>query len=321
MQILRCKFKPESPFATDFRGDVLFGHACWAIRWIFGEQRLKSLLTDYTNGKPFLIIGDPLPVGCLPRPALPIRAMGTAESGSLKKVKKLPFLGIEAIERKSTEWLGNLCDAASDEFPLRSPTVRMHNSISRETGTTGEGAMFAPRAQHAVCYRADATLESYILIDETLMSIDEICQALSYIGSRGYGKRSSVGYGQFSVSVVEPCMLPRHAEPNALLTLGRCVPAMEEVNSHLSLYTTVTHFGRHGDQLASGKVFKKPILFMEAGALLAPPSGNGFEKPWVGTGVGGVSSAISEQQSETVHQGYAPAVAVQVAWESIYGNS
>lgn len=325
MITLRCEIRPQSPFATEFRGDVFFGHVCWAIRWLYGEKRLCELLEGYHAERPFLVVGDPLPPGYITRPALPMRLMsGQPNLSFSKELKKAPFLDIRAVAEPSVLWSDFLAAEPqgdhSQPLPLKTSFVRMHNSLSRETGTTGEGAMFAPRAQHAFRFRENAVLQAFILLDEARLGRDELQKSLEYVGTKGFGKRSSVGYGHFSVAPLTQAQLPSHSNPNAFLALSRVLPVEKSLNLRMSLYNTSTHFGRHGDLLAFGQVFKRPLLMMEAGAILVPADGI-KRLAWLGSGAGGIHSPISSQLPETVHQGYAPVLPVQVAWEHLHGNS
>jgi CRISPR-associated protein Csm4 len=328
MKTLKCTLEPTSPFATDFRGDSLFGHLCWAIRRLQGEAKLRELLEGYTEQEPFLIVGDPLPQGCLPRPALPIRLMIAegADASIDKRIKKAPYLSEDAIHVSSSSWIGNLChgpkNTAEESIALIQKSARMSNSISRLTGTTGEGAMFAPRSLEIQQYRSGTLLDCIVKIDERRLSDEEFASALKYVASRGYGKRSTVGFGQFNISRVAEKNHHGHKQPNAILTLSRSVPTAESINLKLSHYGTCTHFGRHGDELAHGMVFKSPILMFESGAVLVPEGDSAelhahVEQGWVGNGVGGSKNPISRQLPETVHQGYAPTIPVCISWEKI----
>jgi CRISPR-associated protein Csm4 len=328
MKTFKCTLVPTSPFATEFRGDSLFGQLCWALCRIYSDLRLKDLLDGYTSKRPFLVVGDPLPAGCLPRPALPIRLMlsENTEKNIEKNLKKAPYLLEEAVHLPSSEWLDKLChnpkEGCTDSSALVTRFVRMSNSISRITGTTGEGAMFAPRAQDVFQYQSGSKLDCVVKFDEKRLTLDELKAALQYVGARGYGKRSSVGFGQFNVESITEIALLSHKEPNALLTLSRSLPGGIEINQKLSMYNTCTHFGRHGDELAHGQVFKKPILMLESGAVIVP-EGNAdalhaiAKQGWIGRAAGGRENPISEQMPETVHQGYAPVVPVCISWERI----
>ena len=58
MKLYKATMIPTSNFATKLKGDTLFGQICWAIRFSFGEERLKELISTYEK-KPFLIVSDP----------------------------------------------------------------------------------------------------------------------------------------------------------------------------------------------------------------------------------------------------------------------
>ncbi len=79
-------------------------------------------------------------------------------------------------------------------------------------------------------------------------------------------------------------------------------------DSKASYYQTFTRFGRHGDRAVheQGKPFKNPILLAQTAALFTtaiPESG------FIGQGLGG-DGTLSKTLETTVHQGYAPVIAV-----------
>ena len=95
MRQLRVSFGLRSSLRTPFQADTIFGHICWAIRHIAGEERLTSFLSAYADGLP-LLVSDGFPVldtgvRYLPRPLTPLR------SGALKAVSE--SLGIAADDR------------------------------------------------------------------------------------------------------------------------------------------------------------------------------------------------------------------------------
>lgn len=60
-----------SAVLTPFHSDTLWGHICWAIRYLDGEGELEKFLQCYSDDKPPLIISSAFPQGYLPFPVLP----------------------------------------------------------------------------------------------------------------------------------------------------------------------------------------------------------------------------------------------------------
>ena len=102
MRHLRVSFELKSSLRTPFQADTIFGHICWAIRHIAGEERLRSFLNAYDGALP-LLISDGFPVldggtesgtYYLPRPLTPMR------SGAVKAVSE--SLGIAGDEHATS---------------------------------------------------------------------------------------------------------------------------------------------------------------------------------------------------------------------------
>lgn len=71
MTALRFTIRPKAPFGSPLLGETLFGQLCWAILRLYGKERLEALLDGYCEGRPFAVVADAFPKGCIPLPALP----------------------------------------------------------------------------------------------------------------------------------------------------------------------------------------------------------------------------------------------------------
>lgn len=304
MGLTRITIEPQSYFHTPLKGDTLFGQLCWTIRHQLGEVALNDLLQGYTHGEPFAVLSDALPAGFLPRPAVPAAMLGfTTESPRSRKLAKtLQWLPWQKCEQPLGDW--HLSLQALTEKPVRSQ-VRTHNSLNRLTFTTGKGAGFAPYDRTETWYRPGFQLQIWLWSDDRLES-EMIVKLLSILGQTGFGKEASSGAGKFQVTGAE--LIERQVDGfRHFLSLGPCAPQGLKWYTQESYYTTFVRFGRHGDTAVhSGKPFKNPVLMADTGALLCPMIPQA--KPVIGQGLGGVSVALPE----TVHQGYAIALGVNV---------
>jgi CRISPR-associated protein Csm4 len=80
--------------------------------------------------------------------------------------------------------------------------------------------------------------------------------------------------------------------------------------SDLCFYTPFTRFGRHGDVAAhGGKPFKAPVLLADTAAVLTPDEWSA--RLFTGQGLGG-NGGLSRRIAGTVHQAYAPVLAVRL---------
>jgi CRISPR-associated protein Csm4 len=328
MDTLTLRLELRSPFGSPLLGDMLFGQLCWALRHRHGERHLQERLDGYVAGRPFAVVSDAMPVGYLPRPALPLSLFPEVPGADRKQVKKRVWLPLAALERPMTEWLEH-CQSEAELVAACAPPEQAnaplaphpkaitvlhpqpHNSINRLTGTTGRGE-FAPYTQMQRWSAEGVALCLRLVFDAERISAETLTDLFNDIGTVGFGRDASIGLGKFEV---EPMQVPwpSQSDPNTCLTLAPCAPQRQGCRADRSYYEVFTRFGRHGDQAVQlGNPFKTPVLMARAGALLTPsrlPN-----DPILGQGLGG-DGRLSKVIPETVQQGYAPCVAVHLPEE------
>jgi CRISPR-associated protein Csm4 len=302
MQSFCVTLKPLSAFATPLKGDTLFGQLCWAIRNRLGETHLNQSLESYTENQPFAVVSDAFPQGYLPLPKLPSCFYELPEGEDRKAVKKLAWLSETDLQKPITKWLRHAVNSSlSEKHP------HAHNTINRQTNTTGEGG-FAPYSVEQEWFTPGLLWTVYLLLDTDQLSVEDCQQCLKDIGTFGFGKDASIGLGKFEVVAFHEKPLPSQANANACLTLAPCAPQGRGFDSQHSYYQLFTRFGRHGDIAVhqEGKPFKNPVLLAQTAAVFStPPPAAGF----IGQGIGG-NGELSKTLSATVHQGYAPVIAI-----------
>lgn len=116
----RVKFRVATSHGSAFQADTIFGHFCWAIRHLEGEDALGSLLSAYDSAPP-LLVSDGFPVVgdryYLPRPKMPVaptsvhaladklnvsaedRPLYRKFSSALKAVERVPFVELAALTK------------------------------------------------------------------------------------------------------------------------------------------------------------------------------------------------------------------------------
>ncbi|MCP2041866.1 CRISPR-associated protein Csm4 [Neisseria sp. HSC-16F19] len=302
MHAYQLTLRPETAFGTPLVGDTLFGHICWGIAEHYGSDTLAQCLQGYTGGQPFLVVGDAAPAGHLPLPQLPGRYWLNPGHTDRKQLKKRHWLPESVLHLPSRQWQQH---ARSDDEVQARLIVRHsqpHNSLNRQTHTTGSGGQFAPHQSEQIWY-APGSWQIYMLLDENRLSLERLHTVLQHIGLCGYGRDAGTGLGKFSLLALAPTdLFERHAQGNAVWTLAPSCPQGLGYAARHSYYQTQTRFGRHGNLAArSGRPFKQPILMAQSGAVF---SGTPPGQSWVGQGIGGVSASLAA----TVHQGYAPAL-------------
>jgi len=318
MRTFRAALTPLSAFGTPLKGDTFFGQLCWAVRNRFGEARLAELLQGYTTGAPFAVVSDAFPSGYIPRPALPWHYFEELPDEDRKAVKKRVWMPLDKVTTPLAQWLAHCIAPDTLADSCVRPHPQPHNTISRATGTTGEG-VFAPYVMGQLWHGKKsesrheafipARLDVYFVLDESRLSADELNTLIADIGAMGFGRDASIGLGKFRLDGFAPCELPAQDQADAWLTLAPCAPQGLSWDATRCFYNVFIRFGRHGDiGVLMGKPFKAPVLLVQTSAVLAPRK----YRPsfFTGRGLGGDGS-LSKAISATVHQGYAPVVGVK----------
>ncbi len=312
MNTYRITLERQSAFATPLKGDTLFGQLCWAIRNRFGEKRLTELLAGYTNAQPFAVVADAFPKGFLPLPKLPGSYYDKLKADDRKAIKKRCWLPDVDVEKPLAEWLSlakSSSDIVGDGKNLSEKHPQPHNTINRQTQTTGTGG-FAPYSVEQEWFISSINWSIYILLDTERLKVEDCELCLQDIGCIGFGRDASIGLGKFIVSEFVETTRFHQAGANACLTLAPCAPQGLNFDGKSSFYQLFTRFGRHGDIAlhSEGNPFKNPVLLAQtAGVFACHPPMSGY----IGQGIGG-KGELSKTLPATVHQGYAPVIAINL---------
>jgi CRISPR-associated protein Csm4 len=307
MRTFKFRLRPLTPFATPLVGDTLFGHLCWSVREARGEKRLADLLQGYIAGHPFLAVSDGFPAGLLPRPTAPDFVLGTATEPRLRKLARTHrWLPADELNQSLKLLVPLLTESKATE-----PALVTQNTINRYTGTTGTGP-FAPRQVERIFYSDDARLDLYAVFDDARIAAEELQALIGHIGLCGYGRDATTGLGKFVIEAVTDHAWPhRDRAQRYWLTLAACAPQAEVLSADGCYYLPQTRFGRHGGVAAVlDAPFKQPVMMIATGALLKARD----PVHWLihGRGLGGKDAPLSKTIPETVHQGYAPVVPLQL---------
>ncbi len=320
--LYRATIALHTPLGTPLAGDTLFGQLCWTLRETQGEAELTRRLDAYTSGQPWLVVSDGFPAGFLPKPTVPPRFEPQPTDPAQRKIaRKKRWIPVDTsagdgfgiTHGSPAQLLSRAVDETTAFGEGRQPkaAVQFHNTINRLTGTTGQGR-FAPYAQSLIFYTTGQRIDLYLVLDDTRGTAQELSGWLAAMGATGYGRDASVGLGKFTVETLTPVTQTVPADANAWWTLAACAPQGQGFDGRRSYWRVLTRFGRHGNTHAlGGKPFKNPVLMAATGAVLRPLSAFS-PRLFVGQGLGG-GGLLSKAEPATVHQGYAPALAI--AWK------
>jgi CRISPR-associated protein Csm4 len=334
LKLYEIIIKPQSGFGTPLKGDTLFGHFCWQAQ--YDLQLLNGGLDKWIavyEERPFAVFSSAWPKFCirgkmlyaLKRPDLPLSRLFPATDKDRRKQmterkekgeQKWLLVGEDLrIDLKTAEYksgnelalqaFSELTDErkrvmrGGDKRRLTAPFIQPHNTIDRQTQTTGEG-MFAPYTMPSVYFYPEMELAVFVLIDEEATDIARVITALERIGNHGFGRDASTGLGRFDLGEDDEKIFPDIPDANACYTLAPAVPEKGVFKN--AYFKPFTRFGRHGDTLAtSGSPFKNPVIMADEGAIFVPTEKDTFKKPYLGRAV----FNLSKSELRTVAQGYA----------------
>lgn len=329
MPLYRATITPETPFKSLIKGDTLFGYMCWEYKNAFGESALLNILQNYHITPPFVmsdavpvVISDAVPVGYIPRPQMPLHMLGiTAKDEKIKLKKKIAYMPDSVLKHPVKDWFTDISDTTTHI----TPDTRTHNSINRQTHTTGtadDGGQFAPYDQDLIYLHGDGDGDIchknwyiYIAIPDTsVISLDTVKGLLTTIGFIGYGASKTRGLGKFRVPKCKETQFTLTG--NAFLTLAPHKPNPDYGVFEKCFYKPFTRFGKVGDVgVFAGNPFKSPILMADVGAVITPKTYMA-NTLYIGSGVGGMDKDGKGYLSATiphmVHQGYSPIIPITI---------
>lgn len=308
MQAFKLTLRPDTAFGTPLVGDTLFGQICWGIVEQFGETVLSECLQGYTENRPFLVVSDAFPAGYLPLPALPSFYWDAGSETDRKTLKKRQWLPLCALNTPTKSWQQAAKSSSDIAADLQHSQSRPHNSLNRQTHTTGAGGQFVPYESEQIWYARDSKWEIYLLLDTGRLKAEDLHTVIANIGLSGYGRDASAGLGKFSITDwAQTDLFAQQSHGASAWTLAPCCPQNQGFDPEHSYYQIHTRFGRHGNiQATAGRPFKKPVLMAQTGAVFG---GVSAAQAFIGQGIGSISAG----QPQAVHQGYAPVLRLDLA--------
>ncbi len=279
--IKKLSLKPKSGLLTPLQSDTIFGHFCWRMVEVKGEEVLRKFLGLYQETKPVFTLSDGLfevdGEVVFPRPL----ELPTDSAYSLEKLETINnfLLRREILARKfiSAEHLQLFLDGKMEEYEQRFSLeneqisssiyeeLRFHVRINRESFSGEDKTLFQIKPQYLAEETGFALLVK--VIDKQAYLDYEVENILLGIFETGYGKKKSSGYGAFSVlGFSDYNLLKEPEEGSGFLSLGNYLPSRSD-NSQPGYFDFMVKYGKLGENLSSGNnPFKKPIILMKPGS-------------------------------------------------------
>jgi CRISPR-associated protein Csm4 len=264
----------DSDLITPLFGDTLFGRVCLEIKHSFGEDRLLSLLAEYSSS-PFAVFSSAFP---------------QIESSLLVPYPKASSI-INLSNINSNQNFDSVCQIKKNKWLI------LDDDFSIKS------------LQFSICENQFTNLWFCSILDTNQISIEEIFQIVKQLGISGFGKRSSLGFGRFSVTntIVNQVNLTNYtSEFDGVITLSPHI-----VNDYGGLGELFIRFGKAYN---SDETFKSPYLMLHHGSIF-PIVNNHFNT------IIGKSESYEPYNNETnnsetskykfVNQGYTPVIAIK----------
>ena len=246
MKLIKFKITPKSSFISFPKGDMIFGFFASEL-FLDGDKRLEN----YLDEKPKIIFSDFLPNNYLPKPTLPLEFFGVDDSQK-KEFRKKSWIEIDKLQR------GNISDVEKIEFYKTQTVIR--NSINRKTFSTDDSGVFAPFALEELRFLESVSL--YVMFDENSFNQKEIEDRLNRMGKIGFGKKNSIGKGQFEAKLVDND-IDLDIKSNYYLTISPTI--LNNDNIEKSYYDIFNRFGKFAN---TNNPFKKPVVLAQSGAVI-----------------------------------------------------
>ena len=273
MNVVRYRLRTLTPWVTPPQADSLFGALCWEIVRRQGEADLHAVLERFRKGDPPFIISNAFPGELLPCP-LVIDSDGSAN----RWVTREQF---GAIREGNAE----IAPAPQPEFFQQTQT--MH--ADRAGGTAYE--------REEISWAADAPGYFSLYVRAVPEWVSPLRKLLASLGAYGFGRRRSMGRGQFEVQgEAEPCtwLEPMPFE-SGFVTLSDFVP--QESDPTRGCWNVRVKYPKG----SGGTSLKGRLIQLEAGACF---QSLGRPRRWYG--------GMIPMTGGAVH--YALALAIGIKW-------
>ena len=286
------EFTLKSSIVTRFQSDTIFGHICWAIRFLNGEssKTLDAFLNSFDDReRPPLLVSNGFPKGYLPKPIImPIKQeelKTVLETGNriknsfkIKNIKKLPYIPKNNLKLLLKERITpiKLLKSMFDEYgsilynlSKEQHGIVQHNTIHRVEGKVKRGGLYTQEEFFYDDEDKDSGIFE-IYLKTNFFSKKELKRIFEFIKIEGFGKDKSTGKGYFEFDIIEGIDLPKSINPNAFMTLSSYIPT--ETDPLKGYYQTLLKYGKLGGLYAkgspevSGNPFKKPLIMFSSGS-------------------------------------------------------
>jgi len=231
MKLYSLTITPLSGFLTMPKGDILYGQILSFL----------SFSEDIEKFKDNFVVSDMMPYNFFYKPNLPLKYFNEEDK---KKLRKKRFISLKSLQN----------DLIPEEINFYKKDLVIKNSISRLTFTTSDG--FDPFSSEEFIFNK---MWMFLMCEDDKK--DFLIETIKKVGEYGFGKKSSVGKGNFKVEEVKEFDFG-NLKTNTYLAISPFVKSDDEV-----FYEPYVKFGKYGLNRAKNP-FKKPVILCDSGSVI-----------------------------------------------------
>ena len=274
MQLYRIALHPVASFSSQLQSDTLFGAFCWSYRYCYGEEQLEALLERIAVDEETLIFSNAFPKGTLPLPmgvrdiAKDFEKIDNKEERRQayqehKKLKSAKFIQRSWFDRIAKGDYRGFTEGLEAER-IQTHTM-VHNMVSRDEGTVknidNSGSLYE---ENEMFMENEDGYDVYVLSSLQCDVLENVVEMMFFLG---IGKNKSTGKGAFLIDGWhDETEILDNKGSNAFVALSNFVPGRRDPVK--GMYKTMVKYGKLDREYATLDIpFKKPILFLQAGAV------------------------------------------------------
>lgn len=295
MIVQKINLSIKSGLLTALHADTIFGHLCWVIAHRDGEDVLIDFLKSFSDGNPPFVISNAFPEGYFPKPlSADFLAVDLDKIKNLRKTEWVPFADFEQIRKAAA-----MTTTLSLEPTCVTVISSTYNRINRLTNTVAsDGGVYSLKEMviPEVCIYLKTISDAWR---------DRVLDLFTALSHSGFGRKKSIGKGQFKVkSIEEVTWLNRIEDANGFVSLSNFCP--KENDPTEGLYKLFVKYGKLGEEFTfCGNPFKRPLVMIKAGSVFKT---EGPPKEYYGRMVEKIAPA---KESSVVQYAYAFTVPIK----------
>jgi CRISPR-associated protein Csm4 len=260
MKTYKIQLRFKSGILTPFHADTVFGHLCWMLSYEQGDEGVQDFLQPFKEGNPPFLLSDGFPGDYILKP-LGVR-FAESDISKLKKFKNMHFITLADFSyfRSAGQIAPNII-----QNPVKT-SLSSHNSISRLTNSTLAEGGFYSLEEHFT------PIVSIYVKTVSEQWKDRVMQLFTDLSIGGYGRKKSIGKGNFCVEKCEEFKgFMEISGANGFVSLSHFCPAEKDPTD--GMYKIFIKYGKLGDGFTfCGNAFKRPLMMFKPGAIFKTES-------------------------------------------------